>query len=73
MAFLFGRPGILPGIPNSTELGREFGVFKYRRLTYFDTFGDPDIAEPSNKLAVYLYRHGGRAEICDYTVALEDR
>jgi hypothetical protein len=70
---IFGRPGIVPGIPNRTELGHEFGVFKYRRLTYFDTFGNPDTAEPSNQLAVYLYSHGGREEICDYTAALGDR
>lgn len=68
------------------EFSREFGVFRYRNLTYFDAFltgsrnfeGSPDhrTFDPKLKktLAVFLYAQGERREICEYYVpGLEDR
>lgn len=62
------------------EFSREFNVFRYRNLNYFDAFltgsrsfkGSPDhrTFDPKlrNTLAVFLYAQGERREICEYYV-----
>lgn len=53
------------------EVADEFGIFRYRNLNYFDAMFTPALFDKRkrNTLAVFLYAHHQRQEICEYHVS----